>query len=144
MPDYEYGTAEGNQNQAFQALMGLFLYLEGDFTASGSSPVPLERQKLISFQADLSVIQPDHSFHEAQRVDLFVTRQWIRLLLWEYTARHFAMACSPEDQAFSLFLPVKIGRELLSLFSDVTEAAIKTHGHGMVSVLQIARPPVLY
>ena len=88
----------------------------------------------MAYQTKLSLIPDDAGPHEAQRVDLFVTRQWIRLLLWEYTSRHFAMACCPADLAFSLLLPVKIGHELLSLFSMVTDAAVKTHGYGMVSV----------
>jgi hypothetical protein len=144
-PEFEDDNDGNGQNlsQAFRSLSRLFVYLEGDFTTTttigqpgqASQVLPLARQKVISYQTDLSLVPDDDTgeTHEAQRVDLFVTRQWIRLLLWEYTSRHFAMACCPVDQAFSLLLPVRIGHELLSLFSTVTEAAVKTHGYGMVS-----------
>ncbi len=145
-PEFDGHNDGNNQNlsQAFRSLSRLFVYLEGDFTTTtttttgqpGHAPqvLPLARQKVISYQTDLSLVPDDDTgeTHEAQRVDLFVTRQWIRLLLWEYTSRHFAMACCPADQAFSLLLPVRIGHELLSLFSTVTETAVKTHGYGMV------------
>lgn len=109
-------------------------------TDPAAAALTLERQRVATYQARLSLLPADGGAGtggggapgEAQRVDLFVTRQWIRLLLWEYTARRFAMACCAADPAFSLFLPVKIGHELLGMFAGVTEGAVKTHGYGMV------------
>ncbi len=161
-PEFDDDTSNNHTNpglsQAFRALSRLFVYLDGDFTtpstpvsapapstAAAATPTPpnttlaLERQRVASYQASLSLLPADSAGAggapgEAQRVDLFVTRQWIRLLLWEYTARRFAMACCAADPAFSLFLPVKIGHELLGMFAGVTEGAVKTHGYGMVSL----------
>lgn len=109
------------------------MYLDGDLTATTPGGAQLDRHRIVCYQASLGRVWDGGASHEAQRVDLFVTRQWIRLLLWEYTARHFAMACHPADQAFSLFLPVKLGHELLSLFAVVSDASVKTHGYGVVS-----------
>ncbi|KAF4459384.1 sucrose utilization SUC1 [Fusarium albosuccineum] len=131
LPDVEDDMGDEHLMQAFISLARLFAYLEGNFTTYSSSQQPLERQKLVSYQADLCLDSHDHDTLEAQRVDHFVTRQWIRLLLWEYTARHFAMSCYPDYEAFNLFLPVKIGHEMLSLFSMATDAAIKAHGYGI-------------
>lgn len=133
MPYLDNDMGDEHLMQSFISLARLFAYLEGNLAVPSYSQEPLERQKLVSYHADLSLDSHNQAAHEAQRVDLFVTRQWIRLLLWEYTAQHFIMSCYPDDQAFSLFLPVKIGREMLSLFSMVTSAAIKAHGYGMVS-----------
>ena len=134
MPDIDESGEESHLMHAFMSLTQLFSYLDGSITESSSSDQqPLERQKLVSYQADLCLDSHGAASDEAQRVDLFVTRQWIRLLVWEYTARHFAMSCYPDDPAFSLFLPVKIGHEMLSTFSLVNNEAIKPHGYGMVS-----------
>ncbi|KAM0223796.1 hypothetical protein ACHAQD_002870 [Fusarium lateritium] len=130
-PDTQDDMTDGRQMQAFVSLTRLFAYLESNLTTISSNQQPLERQKLVSYQAALCLDSHDHAAREAQRVDLFVTRQWVRLILWEYTARHFAMSCYPDDEAFSLFLPVKIGHKMLSLFSMVTNTAIKTHGYGI-------------
>lgn len=133
-PEFEDGTGDRSMFQEFIALSRLFVYLEGDFTTVGSSKSPLDSQKIVTYQTNLSLIPDNKEFREAQRVDLCVTRQWVRLLLWEYTARHFPMTSSPADEAFSLLLPVQINHELLSMFSAVTSDAIKSHGYGMVSV----------
>ncbi|KAF5018252.1 hypothetical protein F66182_9781 [Fusarium sp. NRRL 66182] len=130
-PDKKDDIEDEHLIQSFSSLTRLFAYLESNLTTASSDQQPLERQKLVSYQAALCLDSYDHAAREAQRVDLFVTRQWIRLLLWEYTARHFLMSCHPDNEAFSLFLPVKIGHEMLSLFSMVTSAAIKTHGYGI-------------
>jgi hypothetical protein len=132
-PDTQDDMADEQRMQAFISLTRLFAYLESNLTTISSNQQPLERQKLVSYQADLCLDAHDHAAREAQRVDLFVTRQWIRLILWEYTARHFTLSCYPDDEAFSLFLPVKIGHKMLSLFSMVTNSAITTHGYGIVS-----------
>lgn len=112
---------------AFLSLMQLFVYLQADLLDC-MSLIPLERQKLVTYQAALRVKSRDQAPNETQRIDLFVTRQWVRILLWEHTARHFAMACNPEDPAFSLFLPVQIGHEMLSVLSSATDTAVKAHG----------------
>ncbi|CAG7565027.1 unnamed protein product [Fusarium equiseti] len=131
-PDAQDDMADERRLQAFVSLTRLFAYLESNLTTISSNQQPLERQQLVSYQAALCLDSHDHAAREAQRVDLFVTRQWIRLILWEYTARHFAMSCYPDDEAFSLFLPVKIGHKMLELLSMVTNAAaIKTHGYGI-------------
>ncbi|KAF4980245.1 hypothetical protein FZEAL_3704 [Fusarium zealandicum] len=137
MPEVEDDSGDKRLMQAFASLTRLFAYLEGNLMATSSNQQPLERQKLVSYQTALCMDSHNQADLEAQRVDLFVTRQWIRLLLWEYTARNFAMSCYPEDQAFSLFLPVKIGHEMLSLFSIVTDVAIKSHGYGMRVLLAV-------
>lgn len=134
MPDAEDDVAgDANLMQAFISLTRLFAYLEGNLMETSPALQPIDRNKLAASQADLCMDVHDCASDEAQRVDLFVTRQWIRLLMWEYTARYFTMSCYPEDQAFSLFLPVKIGHEMLSLFSLVNDSAIRAHGYGMVS-----------
>ncbi|KAF4452709.1 hypothetical protein F53441_4516 [Fusarium austroafricanum] len=130
-PDTQDEMADEQRMHAFISLTKIFAYLESNLTTFSSNQQPLERQKLVSYQAALCSDSHDHAAREAQRVDLFVTRQWVRLILWEYTARHFAMSCCPDDEAFSLFLPMKIGHKMLSLLSMVTNAAIKTHGYGI-------------
>lgn len=124
---------------AFLSLMRLFAYLEEELLDCKSF-IPLERQKLVTYQAALRVDSHDRAPSEVQRVDLFVTRQWVRLLIWEHTARHFAMTRDAEDPAFSLLLPVHIGREMLSVLSLTTDdTAIRSHGYGLeLKVFRVA------
>ncbi|KAG8414848.1 hypothetical protein J3459_009618 [Metarhizium acridum] len=99
-------------------------------TSSSHRPV-LDPDKVAIAQSDLCALALNSSFTEVQQVDLFVTRQWIRLLIWEYTMRHYKMSRNSSNQAFSLLLPVTIARELLCLFPSVSADSIFAHGYGM-------------
>ncbi|CAK7214460.1 hypothetical protein SBRCBS47491_002150 [Sporothrix bragantina] len=79
--------------------------------------------------------------NETQRVDIFVTRSWIRILLWEYSVRHFVMSSStaPNNQAFSMLLPALVAHSMLGFVSTVSGEAIRAHGYGMeLKVFRIA------
>lgn len=85
-------------------------------------------------QARLASSDQDEASNETQSVDLCTTRNWIRLLTWEYMTRHFTMSSNPEDSAFSLLLPAQIGHDMLSFFSMVDKSSIRAHGYGMASI----------
>ena len=71
---------------------------------------------------------------ETQKVDILVTRNWIRTILWQYTITHFAVSCHARDPAFSALFPVSVAHDMLSGFSAVSDGAIRAHGYGMVSL----------
>jgi hypothetical protein len=137
MPHYEYDQ-KGADLRAFMSLTRLFSFLrtpasaiaggsgrQGDMATAGT--------ELAAVQAKLASDGDDAALNETQRVDLCVTRQWIRILTWEYMTRRFPMSCHTDDPAFSLLLPVQIGREVLSFMATVDSSFILAHGYGMVS-----------
>lgn len=136
MPPYEESENEfGSITQAFSSLTRLFSHLQSNMMDSSmASRSAMDPTKVAAAQADLCAPPMHPTFTEVQRVDLFVTRQWIRILIWEYTTRHFKMSRDPSNQAFSLLLPITIARELLCLFPSVSAESIYAHGYGMVSV----------
>ncbi|PNY26303.1 AflYd/sugR/sugar regulator [Tolypocladium capitatum] len=118
--------------QAFAGLTRIFAHLHRNLTRTSARPeVAMDSEAIIAAQADLCIDRYSHITSEVQQVDLFVTQQWIRLLIWEHTMRHFAMSRDSRDDAFSLFLPVTIAYDLLSLFSTVAAGSIRAHGYGM-------------
>lgn len=132
-PCEETDSEFGFITQAFSSLTHLFSHLKSNIMETSSSHRPvLDPDKVAIAQSDLCALVLNSSFTEVQQVDLFVTRQWIRLLIWEYTMRHYKMSRNSPNQAFSLLLPVMIARELLSLFLSVSADSIFAHGYGMV------------
>ncbi|KND93688.1 putative sucrose utilization protein SUC1, partial [Tolypocladium ophioglossoides CBS 100239] len=120
---------EGADLQAFTCLTRLFSFLHTDIMSPlrpGTETMEVARVSLCC-----DVAGDGYASNETQQVDLCVTRQWIRILSWEYMSRHFAMSCQPKDQALSLFLPVQIGHEILSSFTAMSKASIRAHGYGM-------------
>ncbi|RYP10757.1 hypothetical protein DL764_000453 [Monosporascus ibericus] len=98
LPVEEHGAnVSGNPSSGFLRLIQLFIRLERDFIETSAHAVPaqlhiVEREKMSQYQSFLNLDVDNGPFDEAQWVDLFVTRQWIRTLLWEYTVRHFSMS----------------------------------------------------
>lgn len=135
MPPYEeMDDSFRSITQAFSSLTRLFSHLQSNILETSSTRRPvMDPDKVTTAQTDLCAHTQHSSFTEVQQVDLFVTRQWIRLLIWEYTMRHYKMSRDSTNQAFSLLLPVTIARELLSLFPSVSAESIYAHGYGMVS-----------
>ena len=143
----------GSPILSFLYLTKLFTFLDGDLieppssmsaqgtttavTAASLVDDPIDKQrarnKVTVFQSDLGSTAEGVGLDETQRVDIFVTRNWIRILLWEYTVRHFTMSCSADDHAFSILLPALVSHEMLGLFSAVSGKSICAHGYGMVS-----------
>ena len=118
--------------QAFASLTQIFAHLRGDILDTSAWRVStLDSSKIVASQSDLAVEKHTLVSSEIQQVDIFVTQQWMRLLLWEYTMRHFTMSLQSEEHAFSLLLPITIAHKLLSVLSSVTAESIYAHGYGM-------------
>lgn len=133
IPQHE-DDQQGADLHAFTSLTHLFSFLRTPartMIADGTAK-EAEGTELAAVQAKLASDGDDAALNETQRVDLCVTRQWIRVLTWEYMTRHFPMSRRPDDPAFSLLLPVQIGREVLSFFATVDPSFILAHGYGMV------------
>lgn len=127
---------QGADLHAFTGLTHLFSFLQTPARAMiAGGTKETESTELAAVQAKLASDGDDAAFNETQRVDLCVTRQWIRVLTWEYMTRHFPMSRRPDDPAFSLLLPVQIGREVLSFLATVDSSFILAHGYGMVGAL---------
>ncbi|MBE3042008.1 hypothetical protein IMZ48_05385 [Candidatus Bathyarchaeota archaeon] len=69
---------------------------------------------------------------DEQRADVFLTRQWMRAILWRAALR-FGVA----DHALGTADPVGIAREFLALTARVPPGALESHGAALVSNLNI-------
>lgn len=122
--------------EAFTSLVSLFACLRANITEVATVPSNevFDMKRLMRYQSDLTVDPRNPGFDEAQCVDIFVTRQWIRLLIWEYTVRHFPLPYRADTPAFSLSFPVPVARELLGALSSVRNDSIVLHGWALVSL----------
>ncbi|KIW67923.1 hypothetical protein PV04_03902 [Phialophora macrospora] len=121
---------------AFVALIRLFTFLDGDILESTASPGDSIMQlrpkdKVSSLQHNLIEQNVGSELDESQKVDLLTTRNWIRILLWQYTIAHFSVSCHAQDQAFSAFLPATIAHDMLSVLDKVSWKSVQPHGYGM-------------
>jgi hypothetical protein len=64
--------------------------------------------------------------NEVQRADMFVTRQWMRAVLWRAALRFGIVTPSMN--------PVDIAKDFLSLVSELPKTALESHGPTLVSL----------
>jgi hypothetical protein len=79
---------------------------------------------------------------ETQRLDILVTRQWLRALVWRLRLRKLAMSLSTsgdENQPLRLqhmedvHHPFQTSRSVLGIISAANRASLEAHGIGMVT-----------
>lgn len=142
---------DGHDNSpmpAFIALARLFIFLDGDFLESTASSDAASisahghhpKEKVSNIQHELVQHQPPDELNESQRVDIMTTRNWVRILLWNYTISHFTVSCHAQDQAFSALLPATVAHDMLSVLGKASWKSVQPHGYGMVSAPLIQTP----
>ncbi|EXJ65873.1 uncharacterized protein A1O5_11114 [Cladophialophora psammophila CBS 110553] len=135
---------DGAPLPAFIALIRLFTFLDGDILepTPSSATVSIQgapKNQISALQHDLTHHPLSEELDESQRVDILATRNWIRILLWQYTITHFPVSCHAKDQAFSALLPAAIAHDTLSVLEKVSWKSIQPHGYGMeLKIFRIA------
>ena len=140
-------TDEADVLIAFQKLIGLFWTFDqsgvfevldrADFNMSSldnqdaSDPKMLES---LSNSLARTTIQVDQ-MNDVQAVDISVTRQWMRVILWRLTQSHGLFAAPSLSQDASLYDPIQIAKEFLAAVSHMPSTAIEAHGPGLVRLL---------
>ncbi|KAK3069433.1 hypothetical protein LTR53_012238 [Teratosphaeriaceae sp. CCFEE 6253] len=66
-----------------------------------------------------------------QRVDLCVTRHWMRLMLWKTAIPHIKMIADPSGNLESVLFPLQVARDLVSDSSEYSIDTFEAHGPGM-------------
>lgn len=72
--------------------------------------------------------------NEVQRADIFLTQQWMRVFLWQYSLSLTNLFSDHESEEFSLSFPVQVAKTALGIVSSLSRESLEAHGPGMVSV----------
>jgi hypothetical protein len=70
---------------------------------------------------------------EAQRSDIAMTQQWLRILVWQLSLRNVSMSSESADDSMSFTYPAHVSKDALRSISTVRLDALLAHGPGMVS-----------
>ena len=137
-------TDEADVLLAFQTIIGLFWELEASslFTLLDQANLSLSAladlepgnsRMLDSLRTKLSqlTIQADE-MNDVQRVDISVTLQWMRVILWKLTRNGHASGEPSPAQYSGLYDPVWAATECLAAISQLPSTALEAHGRGIV------------
>ncbi|KKY17730.1 putative aflyd sugr sugar regulator [Phaeomoniella chlamydospora] len=127
---------------AFLSLVRLFVAVDGMLAGEGVddpgrifTPESLEGlQRQLGHQPDF----PPFS-NEVQKTDVFITQQWMRMLLWQLSMKKVSLTASGPDNPLSLTYPDQIARDALSFLTRVSLDSVIAHGPGMeLKIFEIA------
>jgi hypothetical protein len=142
-------TDEADVLVAFQKLISLFwtFYQSGvfevldkaDFDMSSLDNLDASDPKMLETLSKSlagATIQTDQ-MNDVQAVDISVTRQWMRVILWRLTQSHGLFAAPSPGRDASLYDPIQIAKEFLAVVSHMPSTAIEAHGPGLVCNLYL-------
>ena len=76
---------------------------------------------------------------EIQAVELRITQQWLRTMVWQMCVSQGLVSSVTTDSAMTFKYPIEISRDLLSMTQQMPQQAMEVHGIGLVSTLGISR-----
>lgn len=69
-----------------------------------------------------------------QRADVFMTQQWMRVFLWQYSLSLTNLLSEGSAEEFSLSFPAQVAKTALGFVSNLSRESLEAHGPGMVSI----------
>lgn len=70
---------------------------------------------------------------ESQAVELRITQQWLRTMVWQLCVNQGLVSSVAADSAMTFKHPIEISRDLLSMTHQFSHHAMEVHGAGLVS-----------
>lgn len=70
---------------------------------------------------------------EAQAVEIRVTQQWLRAMVWQLCVCQGLVSSVSQDTAMTFKFPIQISRDLLTMTHQFSQPAMEVHGVGLVS-----------
>lgn len=74
---------------------------------------------------------------ESQAVDLRVSQQWLRTMVWQLSIQNGCLSSGPAESCMTFQYPVEIARDLISMTSQFSQHSMELHGLGLVSILPV-------
>lgn len=97
----------------------------------GSPACGLDAAKVINVQRQLEAIEPNSSNHEAERVDVLITKRWLQAKVWLVCVTH--MILTPPLQELRIEYPLLLSNHTYTAITEASFTALKANGKAMVS-----------
>jgi hypothetical protein len=120
---------------AFIMLVRLFCLVDENFIKSFHTQVEVyTKYGLANLQRQVLDL-PDFPRHglEVQKVDVCITQQWMRTLVWQLSLSHMVLSSNSADQTMTILFPAQVARDTLSFLRTLSADTLVAHGSGMVT-----------
>jgi hypothetical protein len=136
LPLIEEDPAESIQLSGFINLIKLYKPFDETFfglwnrTSHGAVP-----PWLVQLQRQLSDALPNFlESTETQAVDLKMTQQWLKTMVWQLAISHGFISSMASDNTLSFRYPIEISRDLVEMTAKFSQHAMEVHGIGLVRI----------
>lgn len=135
LPTVEDSLGEESELNGFLHLVNLFRPFDDAFVGLwNKARRGCSTEWLSQLQQELSDALPAYLHStECQAVDLKVSQQWLRTMIWQLSISHGYLSSTATDNSMSFQFPIEISRDLVAATSHFSQEAMETHGVGLVS-----------
>lgn len=135
LPQVDEDPAEAIELTGFLHLVNLFRPFDDTFVGLwNKARVGCTTSWLARLQQQLSEALPEYlQVTESQVVDLQISQQWLRTMVWQLSISQGFLSSTAADQALTFQYPIEITRDLGRMASQFTHPAMEVHGIGLVS-----------
>ena len=136
LPTLEDGLTDDAELSGFLHLVSLFRPFDDTFVGLwNKARRGCSTEWLAQLQQQLSDALPTYlKSTECQAVDLKISQQWLRTMIWQLSISHGYLSSTATDNSMSFQFPIDISRDLVAATSQFSQEAMETHGVGLVSL----------
>lgn len=136
LPTVEDSDPDRHVLPGFLDLISLFRNFDSDFVTVwniSSTTAAASAEALARLQSVLDFALPRVDQHAAaQQADLLVSRQWLKVIVWQLCLSKTLLSGSSPDESMSLHYPVVIARDLVRIARRLPPAALEANGVGIL------------
>lgn len=127
-------NSEKTQLSGFIHLVRLFQPFDDTFLSIwNKTRAGVTTDWLVDLQQQLNHCLPIYlNSTEAQAVDLRVSQQWLKSMVWQLSITQGFLSSHAADQSMAFDYPVQLAKDMMSNTSGFSNAAMEVHGIGLV------------
>lgn len=123
-------------HDGFMQLIKLFSLIDTNFiNAYLDNSLQITEKWVEEKQWQLTSATEIESLSEMQRVDLIITQQWLRMLVWQMAMSHLMVNSSASTSTRLLLFPIEAARKLRVMIASCSKKSIEVHGAAILQKL---------
>ncbi|KAK3685684.1 fungal-specific transcription factor [Podospora appendiculata] len=115
-----------DQSRALDILQDAADGLGGGALGTGSASLNYEMLHALQKRLQDASLEMENGSSDIQKADIYVTRQWMQVLLWRATMSDWRVSISPPSSMVER--PIQIAQQFLDFISQLPNAALEAHG----------------
>ncbi|PSK57941.1 hypothetical protein B9Z65_9143 [Elsinoe australis] len=137
LPSMEEDPSETVELSGFLHLVQLFRPFDDTFVGVwNKTREGCTTDWLVQLQKQLSSALPSYiQSTETQAVDLRMSQQWLKTMIWQLSISQGYLSSQASDQSMTFNFPIELSRDMVAAASNFSQMAMEVHGIGLIEKL---------